>query len=204
MKNAPRTYARSPVNSKWKQHRKQTSLQIRNRSAKRLLQLHGEWNLMVKEQLWDSFSSNSGSLATSSRDQTYKPAVRKRAMVPRACIESAGKCVAVSRKLMVRNRSKWLASCRSSGWSEKCMNEPCCQKQNCTLSQSRAHSSEQFGKIGLVRWRERRPVMQHICRTEGKSLWCQERNRPWIKLQGKGDGGPGCCWSTTEKRRRKL
>lgn len=41
-KNAPRTYARSTVNRKWKQHRKWTNLQIRNRSAKRLLQLHGE------------------------------------------------------------------------------------------------------------------------------------------------------------------
>lgn len=30
------------VNSKWKQHRKWTGLQIRNRSAKKLLQLHGE------------------------------------------------------------------------------------------------------------------------------------------------------------------
>jgi len=36
--------------------------------------------------------------------------------------------------------------------------------------QSRAYSGEQFGKTRLVRWRERRAVMQHICRTEGKSL----------------------------------
>lgn len=36
--------------------------------------------------------------------------------------------------------------------------------------QSRAYNGKQFGKIRLVRWRERRTVMQHICRTEGKSL----------------------------------